>query len=54
MLPLVSSDDAEADRRALGAEVRDLDGLVVLVDEEVLLAQAAEKRPERSVTVPSR
>ena len=34
-------DDAEADRRAIGAEVRDLDRLVVLVDEEVFLAQPA-------------
>ena len=34
-------DDAEADRRAIGAEVRHLNRLVVLVDEEVFLAQPA-------------
>ena len=34
-------DDAEADRRAIGAEVRHFDRLVVLVDEEVFLAQPA-------------
>ena len=34
MLPLVSSDDAEAHRHALGAEVRDFHRLVVFVDDE--------------------
>ena len=43
MLPLVSSDDAEADRHALGAEVRDRLRLVVFVDEEVFLAQAGDE-----------
>ena len=51
MLPLVSSSDAEADRHALAAEVRDLLPLAVLVDGEVLLAQAGDEAAVASVTV---
>ncbi len=45
MLPLVSSDDSETHRDALGTEVRDLDRLVVLVDEEVFLPEARDETP---------
>ena len=48
MLPLVSRTNPEADRHALVAEVRHLLQLVLLVDDEVLLAQP---RNEPSVPV---
>ena len=44
-------DDAETDRRALGAEVRHFDWLAVFVDDEVFFAQPGGNRPVRSVTV---
>ena len=46
MLPLVSTTMPRLTGVALGAEVRDLDRLVVLVDDEVFLAQAGTKRPD--------
>ena len=51
MLPLVSTTKPRLTGTRSALEVRDLDRLVVLVDDEVFLPEFGTKRPERSVTV---
>jgi hypothetical protein len=51
MLPLVSTTMPRLTGVRSALKLRHLDGLVVLVDDEILLAQAAVKASDRSVTV---